>query len=335
MLSFRLPAPSFRVLTSLARPPAFTPAPILTRARSTMSFSNSTPLLVTPATLKELPPSKTVPVDATWFMPNVDRVALKEYIARRIPRARYLDLDEVASPHPLGLKHMMPDAETFKAACERLGIEPNSHVVLYDSHGIFSSPRALFMFKAFGHERASVLDGGLPRWEDEGFEIESGEPQPVEKTSYPLPTLGSNWVRNYSQIVSNSLTDPTSSELVLDARSKGRFTGTDPEPRPSLSSGHIPNSRSLPFNTLLATNISKKTSAPYTTLLPREELRKAFDAAGVDGTRNVVNSCGSGMTAGVLWLALQRLGVSSAIYDESWTGYASRDESRIIKGEKY
>jgi len=330
MLSFRLPVHPLRVLVSLRRPSTF----IITRARSTMSSSASTPLVITPATLKELPPSKTIPVDATWFMPNVNRVALQEYIARRIPHARYLDLDAVASPHPLGLKHMMPDAEAFREACEKMGIEASSHVVFYDSHGIFSSPRALFMFKAFGHEKASVLDGGLPRWEDEGFEVESGKPQPVERTSYPLPSVNTKWVRNYEQMVTNSVTDPTSSELVLDARSKGRFVGADPEPRPSLSSGHMPNSRSLPFNTLLATHTSKNSSTSYTTLLPPDELRKAFDAAGVDGTRNIVNSCGSGMTAGVLWLGLQQLGVSSAIYDESWTGYASRDESRIIKGEK-
>ncbi|KDQ13636.1 hypothetical protein BOTBODRAFT_363881 [Botryobasidium botryosum FD-172 SS1] len=170
--------------------------------------------------------------------------------------------------------------------------------------------------QAFGHEQASVLDGGLPRWEDEGFEIESRDPQPVEKTSCSLSTLGSNWVCEYYQIVFSSLTDPTSSELVLDVCSKGQLASADPEPRTSFLRPHPQPT----FNALLATNISKKTSAPYITLLPCEELHKAFDVAGGDSTHNIANSCGSGITAGVLWLALQRLGVFSAISNKSWVG---------------
>lgn len=124
MLAPRLPALRVIVAFPKAKPAAF----ILSRARSTMAHSSATPLLVTPSILKELPASKTVPVDATWFMPNVNRVAYKEYVARRIPRARYLDLDEVASPHPLGLKHMMPDAEAFKEACGKLIISQSTHI---------------------------------------------------------------------------------------------------------------------------------------------------------------------------------------------------------------
>jgi len=274
-------------------------------------------------------------VDATWFMPNLvpPRSGFAEWKVRRLPGARFLDLDTVAAHNDLGLKHMLPSGEVFAKACEEMGIEPGSHVVFYDTHGVFSSPRALYMFKSFGHEKASILDGGLPRWESEGLPIEAGEPGEVKPSKYPPPELNKDAVRSYEQIVENAKLDPSTSsaaELVLDARPYGRFTGQDPEPRASLSSGHMPHARPLPFNTLI-----QKNEKGYTTFLPQDKLKQVFESALGDGKdRPIVASCGSGMTAGTIWLAGQLLGKPVAIYDESWTGYAMRPESVIVKGDE-
>ncbi|KAI6045120.1 Rhodanese-like domain-containing protein [Pisolithus marmoratus] len=307
-----------------------------------MSTMTAAPYLMSPSQLHESLSSGGVTVlDASWFMPNSPRKPHGEFNKKRIPGAQFLDLDQVASPHELGLKHMMPTESVFAAACERFGIEPNSHVVIYDTHGVFSSPRALFMFRAFGHGKSSILDGGLPRWETEGFETENAPPVDVKKCTYPTPILDRTVVRSYEQVVANSILDPaldSSAELLVDARARGRFMGTDPEPRPGLPSGHIPHSFSVPFNAFLRTHTIPNISTQYTTFLPLSELRQAVvDALGAEqaelvftGRRRITTSCGSGMTAGILWLGLRMLGTPSvSLYDESWTGYASRSESRI------
>jgi thiosulfate/3-mercaptopyruvate sulfurtransferase len=280
-------------------------------------------------------------LDASWYMPNSPRNPADEYLSKRIPGAQYLDLDEVASPHELGLKHMMPKERLFAEACERFGIEPSSHVVIYDSHGVFSSPRALFMFRAFGHENSSILDGGLPAWEAEGLPVDDSPPKEAVRTRYLTPVLDTSTVASYKQIVSNSALNPSQDpnvHVVLDARSRGRYLGTDPEPRLGLSSGHIPNSFSLPFTAFLRNQISSRLGTQYTTFLPPIEIYKALvDAVGTEeaksiteGHRPVITSCGSGMTAGVLWLGLKLLGGNEVgLYDESWTGYATRESSRI------
>ncbi|KAF7339849.1 hypothetical protein MVEN_01901700 [Mycena venus] len=305
-------------------------------------------MLLSPLRLSQILRSeaaKTVVLDSSWFMPNSTRVAAAEFRTKRIPGSRFLDLDEVASPHELGLKHMLPSEEVFARACEKFGIGRSSHVVMYDSHGVFSSPRALWMFKSFGHQNTSILDGGLPRWEAEGLPIDSEPPQDETKNiHYSTPTLDSNAVRSYGQMVYNSGLIPfqnPDAELALDARSRGRYLGADPEPRPGLSSGHIPNSVSLPFNLFLQNNVAPNGSS-YTTFLSEPQLRTAVvDALGPDkanslfkGDVSVIATCGSGMTAAILWLGLQVLGVKQvSIYDESWTGYALRPSSKIEKSQ--
>ncbi|KAG6891429.1 hypothetical protein C0992_007208 [Termitomyces sp. T32_za158] len=258
-------------------------------------------------------------------MPNSSRRPRQEYIAQHIPGAKFLDLDEVSSAHELGLKHMMPTGRVFADACEQFGIEKETHVIIYDTHGVFSSPRALFMFRTFGHQRSSVLDGGLPAWLAGGLPVESGEPSPMIVTKYPTPKLQAEALRSYEQIVANS-TSRTSNQtdLVLDARSHGRYSGRDPEPRSGLSSGHIPNSLSLPFNLFLHQEMGAD-GTTYTTFLPPEEIRKVLEeAVGMErtdliirGSIPVTTSCGSGMTAGILWLGLKLLGVERiSLYDE-------------------
>jgi len=276
-------------------------------------------------------------------MPNSPRKAREEFLKKRLPQARLLDLDEVAKEHNLGLKHMIPDPEVFAKFCERSGISRSSPVVLYDTNGIFSSPRALFMFRAFGHTNSSVLDGGLPAWESTlNVEESSHAPSTPKAAKYSPPSLDGSVIRSYEQMVSNSSGFDSTSELVLDARARGRFLGTDPEPRPGLPSGHIPNSFSLPFNLFLTQNTNIVSGEPYTMFKTYDQILGELDKAVgkeetqaiLDGKRKVVASCGSGMTAGVLWLGLNLLSVKGvALYDESWTGYAMRPQSKIVKGE--
>ncbi|KAF9535576.1 Rhodanese-like domain-containing protein [Crepidotus variabilis] len=305
--------------------------------------SQAAPLLITPSDLadKLKSPAGISILDATWFMPNAPRNAREEFMNSRIHHSQFLDLDGVASPHELGLKHMMPNSQTFAKACvEKLGISRDTRVVIYDSHGVFSSPRALFMFRAFGHINSSVLDGGLPRWVDEGYSATSGSLATPKFGQYDAPQLDADTIRSYEQMVSNSQLEGDAYEILLDARAKGRFTGIDAEPRPGLSSGHIPGSYSLPFNLFLRRQSNKKGDLEYTTFLSPSEIREALNTAVgttkaqdiVDGRKPVITSCGSGMTAAVLWLGLQLLGVRKVgLYDESWTGYAMRSGSKIEK----
>ncbi|KAI0336039.1 Rhodanese-like protein [Cubamyces sp. BRFM 1775] len=335
------------------------------RTYATM-FGDHCPLVLTPSQLHRLkevhkdPQTDLVVLDASWHMPNSPRKGAAEFLQVHLPSARFLDLDEVASPHPLSLSHMMPHPQTFADACSRLGISPSTHVVIYDSHGVFSSPRALYMFRAFGHHRSSILDGGLPGWQAHGGDTEGGEAKVNARVGsrYPPPVLKSELVKNYDQIVANSEVDPAKEPgafYVLDARAKGRFLGKDPEPRPGLSSGHMPYAISLPFNAFLETHtvpesIASKVVRPggqegpytYTRLRSTQGLLTALEEAlgpertqeVLSGKRQVVTSCGSGMTAGILWLGLKLLGVERVgLYDESWMGYAMRPESKIVKEE--
>ncbi|KAJ3793626.1 Rhodanese-like domain-containing protein [Lentinula aff. detonsa] len=303
------------------------------------------PLIISPSQLRQsLKGEQQVTVlDTTWFMPNSPHKAYEEFQKRRIPGAQFLDLDELASSHELGLKHMMPSGAQFAEACEKFGIQPSTHVVLYDTHGVFSSPRALFMFRSLGHINSSILNGGLPSWNAKSFVIDTNPPsQPPHKSKYTLPKPDQNAVRSYEQMVANSASNPSTSveaELVLDARSSGRFTGQDPEPRPGLSSGHIPNSFSLPFTSFLKTEEGVRGST-YTVFREPSEIRKELDnAVGaaqaeriIQGEATAVTTCGSGMTAGVVWLGLKLLNAPKiSLYDESWTGYAMRPTSKIEK----
>ncbi|KAF8328195.1 uncharacterized protein EI90DRAFT_2974671 [Cantharellus anzutake] len=299
-----------------------------------LSFSKEVPLIVEPEGYSHLLGS-VVPLDVSWHMPNASRDSRAEFKKRRIPRARFMSLDEVAGEHPLSLPHMMPSPSLFATTCKRLGISPGTHVVLYDTIGVFSSPRALFMFKAFGHKKVSIMNGGMPNWEYASLPVDERVFEPVD---YPEPELSTNWLRNYEDMKVNATAAPSESnnhELVLDARAAPRFHGTAPEPRPGLPSGHIPYSISLPFDILLET-VTTGNGSQFTRLRNTKELYEIIaraigsDAPLQPGSKvRIVNTCGSGMTAAIIWLALQRLGVNSALYDESWMGYAARPESII------
>lgn len=308
------------------------------------SKAKAVPLLITPQALAPIL-SEVKVLDATWFMPNSPRNANKEWMkSPRIPGATRWDPDRIAKMGEtvMHLPHMMPIPSYFARECSRRLITPDTHVVVYDTHGVFSSPRTAFTFQAYGHDKVSVLDGGLPAWREAHLPLDettksSPEAVLVEASDdvYPVPQLRSGWIRSYQEMLSN-LSSPTNYQQVFDARPKGRFDGTAPEPRPGMSSGHIPRSQSLPFADLLET----KTTAlgdTYTVLKDQitlyrrlregvpplvdfEKLRQASSA----GEPAVTATCGSGMTAAIIWLALKTLGVQASIYDESWMGWASR-----------
>jgi thiosulfate/3-mercaptopyruvate sulfurtransferase len=254
-------------------------------------------------------------VDGSWHMPQLKRDPRAEFTAAHIPGAVFFDIDAIAdttSPLP----HMLPAAEAFGEAVGALGIGDGDHVVVYDTRGVASAARVWWTFRVFGHDEVAVLDGGLPKWRAEGRPVESGPARPTPRrfTARLRPDL----VRDLGRMRANL---ETRREQVVDARSHGRFVGTEPEPRPGLRGGHIPGSLSLPYERLYRDD---------GTLLSAPDLRAAFEKAGVDLQRPVVTTCGSGVSAAVLALGLHVLGRGDvAVYDGSWTEWGGRGDTPV------
>jgi thiosulfate/3-mercaptopyruvate sulfurtransferase len=256
-------------------------------------------------------------VDATWFLPTVARDARAEHAARHIPGAVFFDIDEIADTDS-ELPHMLPSAAKFSARMRRLGLGDGTRIVVYDNNRFLASVRAWWMLRLFGHPEVAVLDGGLGKWLAEGRPVDDREVRPVER--HFTARQNNLLVRELDQIRAN-LTSRR--EQVIDARSEGRFHGTEPEPRAGLRGGHIPGSLNLYYGRLIAED---------GTLRPRQELRAQLTGAGVDLTRPIATSCGSGVSAAVLNLALYQLGVpDAAVYDGSWTEWGGRSDTPVAR----
>ncbi len=255
-------------------------------------------------------------VDGSYYLPAAKRNAKAEYAEAHIRGAVHFDIDDIADADD-PLPHMLPSPEKFASRVRRLGLGDGNRIVVYDGAGLFSAARVWWMFRVFGHVDVAVLDGGLPKWRAEGRAVESTMPMPRERhfTSRQNTMI----VRDLEHMLANL---ENGREQVLDARSPGRFEATEPELRKGLRGGHIPGSFNLPYPDLLD---------PETKCMrPADELRAAFEGAGIDFAKPVATTCGSGVTAAVLFLGLHLLGHRQlALYDGSWTEWASRDDTPI------
>jgi thiosulfate/3-mercaptopyruvate sulfurtransferase len=270
-----------------------------------MTSATDDPLVSTDWLAARLDDPKVRIIDATFKLPGMLPLPIDDYLAAHIPGAVFFDVDAVAdhgNPNP----HMYPDEAQFAHDIASLGISTGDTVVAYDSGSWVAAPRAWWMFLSFGYPNVKVLDGGLKKWTREGRPTHPGKV--TAKPGKFSAKLDPSYIRSQQQVLKNI---ETRAEQLVDARPKGRFEGTAPEPRPESRSGHIPGSRNVPYAGLF--------DAETGAMKPLDQLRQAFAGAGVDLTKPIVTSCGSGVSALVLALALYRLGVrGSALYDGSW-----------------
>lgn len=256
--------------------------------------------------------------DASWYLPDMNRDARAEYEAGHIPGARYFDIDEM-SDHRSELPHMVPPPEKFISRMRAMGVGDGHQVVVYDGAGLFSAARVWWLFRLMGKTDIAVLDGGFAKWKAEGRPIE--DMPPIMRDRHITVSVQNHLVRDVTQVAAAS---KLKDHEIIDARSPGRFKGEEPEPRKELRSGHIPGSKNVHYATLLNADGTMKTP---------NELKQVFEAAGVDLSKPAITSCGSGVTAAVLSLALERIGHRGhSLYDGSWSEWGRFDYLKVETG---
>lgn len=258
-------------------------------------------------------------LDGTWFMPNSGKDAKAAFEKAHIPNARFFDIDAIADARS-PLPHMAPLPERFISRLRAMGVGDGHQVVIYDQSGIFSAPRVWWTFRLMGKTDVAVLDGGLPKWIAEGRPVD--DLPPLIKDRHMTAQRQSDRIKDVTEVARAS---KLGNYEIIDARAHDRFTGQTPEPRPGLRSGHIPGAKNVPFGQLINTNGTMKTP---------NEIRAAFEAAGVDLSKPAITSCGSGITASVLAFGLELIGKQDwAVYDGSWAEWGMYNDLKVATGE--
>jgi thiosulfate/3-mercaptopyruvate sulfurtransferase len=258
-------------------------------------------------------------LDGSYYLPQMGRDPRAEYNAAHIPNARFFDIDDVAD-HGSDLPHMVPPVEKFMSRMRAMGVGDGHQVVVYDGMGLFSAARVWWLFKLMGQNNIAVLDGGLPKWHAEGRPIE--DLPPVIRDRHMTVRRQNHMVKDVTQV---SAASKLGDHEIIDARSPGRFRGEEPEPRAGLRPGHIPGSKNVCFKDLLNADQTMKNPV---------EIRQIFAAAGVDFNKPAITTCGSGVTAAVLSLGLERIGKTDhSLYDGSWSEWGMFPTVPVATGD--